>query len=360
MRLAGKELRFNWKKYLLVEIIVVLMMFMVVFLSGLVNGLGRAVSSSVENIAADNFILSDDSEKLLTVSNLSQKTADALLQHYGTKATPLDIQRMYLKTQASDDKIDVTYFAIDPNSFINPPVYEGKPLAADNEIVLDDDYASKGIALGDTIEDASTGTTFTVVGFTKDAMYGHVSAAYITTGTYTAMMKQLNPMYQPSVHAIALQGSVDSPLPDNTTAYTKATIIESIPGYKAEQMTIKMVEWLLVVITAVIIGIFFFVINLQKEKEFGVMKAIGIRMSHIVAMLMNQVLIISVLGAVIAAVLVAAMSTAMPATMPFYLETSQVALVLIAFVLISVIGSLASIVKVASIDPASIIGGDFA
>lgn len=45
MRLAWKELKYNWKRYLLIEIIVVLMMFMVLFLSGLVQGLGRAVSS---------------------------------------------------------------------------------------------------------------------------------------------------------------------------------------------------------------------------------------------------------------------------------------------------------------------------
>ena len=68
MKLALKELKYNWKKYVLVGIIVVLMMFMVLFLSGLVNGLGRAVSSGVDNMRTDYFVMSDDAEKLLTVS----------------------------------------------------------------------------------------------------------------------------------------------------------------------------------------------------------------------------------------------------------------------------------------------------
>ena len=55
VKLARKELIHNWKKYLLVEIVIVLMMFMVLFLSGLVNGLGRAVSSGIDNIDARAF-----------------------------------------------------------------------------------------------------------------------------------------------------------------------------------------------------------------------------------------------------------------------------------------------------------------
>lgn len=50
MRLALKELLHSRKKYVLVEIIVVLMIFMVPFLSELVQGLGRAVSSGVETM----------------------------------------------------------------------------------------------------------------------------------------------------------------------------------------------------------------------------------------------------------------------------------------------------------------------
>ena len=45
--------------------------------------------------------------------------------------------------------------------------------------------------------------------------------------------------------------------------------------------------------------------------------------------------------------------------MPFYLQASQAVIVLAAFVLISILGSLATVIRVAKIDPARIIGGDF-
>lgn len=62
VKLALKELRHGRERYTLIAIIVFLMMFMVLFLSGLVNGLGRAVSSGIDNLPADSFVLSDDSE----------------------------------------------------------------------------------------------------------------------------------------------------------------------------------------------------------------------------------------------------------------------------------------------------------
>lgn len=359
MKLGIRELRHNWKKYLLIEIIVILMMFMVLFLSGLVKGLGRAVSSGIENMQADTFILKEDSEKLITLSSLSEKKYQEIQSEYGDKATSLDIQRMYLQKNKDAEKENVTYFAIDPDSFLNPEVYQGKALSSgDHQIVLDDDFESDGIKVGDTILDTASGIKLKVSGFTKDAMYGHTSVAYISTKTYQEIMKQTNPVYQKSVHAAVIRGSAREKI-DGTEHYSKAEIIKAIPGYQAEQMTITMIEWLLVVITALVIGIFFFVINLQKEKEFDVLKAIGTSMGSLVGQIISQVFLIAVFGALIAALLVTAMSAGLPATMPFYLQLSQAVLVLLAFVLISILGSLATVIRVANIDPAQIIGGDF-
>lgn len=165
-------------------------------------------------------------------------------------------------------------------------------------------------------------------------------------------------MYQDTVHAVAVQGGAGARV-DGTAAYTKVEVVQAIPGYRAEQMTITMVEWLLVVITTVIIGIFFFVINLQKEKEFGVMKAIGTSTAKPTRYIICQVFLIAASGATSACALVTLVSGFLPSSMPFYLVWGDVATVLVAFVLISILSSLASVVRVSRIDPAKIIGGDF-
>ncbi len=362
MRLALKELKYHRRKYFLIEMIVILLMFMVLFLSGLVRGLGLAVSSGVESMPAANFVLSEDAEKLITVSTLEPDVLTRLQNKAGLKAVSIDIQRLYIEKKGSDEKLDIVYFAVDPADFLAPAVTEGKGLThADQAIVLDDDFKAEGIAVGDTIRDAASGRRLKVTGFVKDKMYGHVSVGYISRKTYAGLMAAQNPGKTVPLHAVAVQGSaaaIKKANVPNVSVLSKATVVDNLPGYRAEQMTITMVVWLLLVITAVIIGVFFYIINLQREKEFGVMKAIGLSLGELVCFIVFQVLLTAAIGAAIADGLVALMARALPATMPFYLLPREMAAVSVIFVGISLIGSLASVVRVAKVDPMAVIGGE--
>lgn len=70
MNLAWKELVYGKKKYILIELLIILLVFMVLFLSGLAEGLGRAVVSGIDDMDADLFLLSDSAESLITISEL--------------------------------------------------------------------------------------------------------------------------------------------------------------------------------------------------------------------------------------------------------------------------------------------------
>ncbi len=361
MKLAWKELTHSWKKYALISVIVILMMFMVLFLSGLVDGLGRAVSAGVEQMDAQAFVLKEDSEGLITISSVTEEEYEQIKEQADGEVATIDIQRLYLSKEGSDEKIDVTYFAVDPEGILAPDVYEGVTLQdsdAKNPIVLDDMYEAEGIKVGDTIRDASSEVEFTVAGFSRDKMYGHTSVGYVSVDTYTQIMSALSSDYVKHYHAVALEKGVQDLNIEGLQVVPKAEIIDSLPGYKSEQMTIKMVDWMLLIITSAILAIFFFVINLQKEKEFGVMKAIGIGMGRLTGFVLWEVGLVAAFGAIVAGVLVWAMAQGLPGTMPFYLQTANVLAILAAFVGISLVGSLLSIVKVARIDPADIIGGD--
>ena len=361
MRLAFKELLHNKKKYSLITVIVILMMFMVLFLSGLVDGLGRAVSAGIEKMPVTAFAISDDAEGLITISALEDEQYEEIQKQTDGRAATIDIMRMYLMKTDSEEKLDVVYFSIDPEGALAPEVIEGNTFAesdAEYPLLLDDDFKAEGIEVGDTVLDSSTGMEFTVAGFVEDAMYGHVSVAYIPSDDYTELMTAVNPEYKQYYHATALlEGDEDIEV-DGVIIFTKDEVINELPGYMSEQMTIKMVDWMLVVITAVILAVFFLVINLQKEKEFGVMKAIGVSMGRLTRFILAEVVLIALCGAVIAAILVIAMAAGLPGTMPFYLQARNVIVILGAFVLISMAGSLLSIIRVSKIDPAAIIGGD--
>lgn len=114
------------------------------FLPGLAEGLGRAVISGIDNRDADYFVLSDSAESLITVSNLDTDVYEQLAAQADVELAILDIQRMYLYERDDAEKLNITYFAIEAGSFLEPAVAEGVQLAdsnAENLILLDDDFA---------------------------------------------------------------------------------------------------------------------------------------------------------------------------------------------------------------------------
>ena len=335
-------------------------MFMVLFLSGLAEGLGRAVTSAVGTMDAEYFIVDDSAEKLITVSKVGTDVYDEL-KSSGADVAPLDIQRMYIVKNGDDEKLNVTYFAIEPGSFIEPEVFEGSGLAlssSNDPILLDDDFKLNGISLGDKVFDSSTDIEFTVVGFVKDKMYGHTSVGYIGTDSYTKLRTELNPMYEKEYHAVAVNGEIKYDLGDKGVELVqKQEIIDNIPSYSAEHMTITMIVWVLVIVSAVIIGIFNYILTLQKRKQFGVMKAIGMSGGELSGIIISEVCIISVFAAALSLALTFAMAASLPETMPFYLELPNALIVTAAFVVISVFSSLLSVVNISRIDPMTAIGG---
>ncbi len=361
MKLALKELFYSKKKYLLIEAVIVLLMFMVLFLSGLAEGLGLAVRSGIQTIPAEYFLVSDTAENLITVSNLESAVLEQAEALTDGKAAPLDIQRMYLEKENSDEKLDITYFAIPAGSFLEPEVFEGSGFSGStdgNQIILDDNFQAEGISVGDIVRDSSTDMEFEVAGFAKDQMYGHTSVGFITTESYTKLRQELNPNYEPTYHAIVVQGSA----PDNiqiegTEVVSKADIIENLPGYTAEQSTIQMIIWVLVIASAAILGVFYYIITLQKEKQFGVMKAIGLGMGKISAVVCSQVCFVACAGACVANLLTFGMAAVLPQTMPFYLDGMFACIVTVSFILISLASSLLSVGRIAHIDPIKSIGG---
>ncbi|MGB4658893.1 MAG: ABC transporter permease [Mobilitalea sp.] len=362
MKLAWKELKHSRMKYLLIESIIVLMIFMVIFLSGLANGLSRAVSAAIENENAKYYVISEDAENMIGISSLPKDVLEQVAGMTTDNVTNLDIQRTNLNTEAEQTKIDVTYFAINPAGFLAPDITEGIELSDTDSkytIVLDDSFKENNIKIGDIVEDSAAGIKMTVVGFTQDEMYGHSPVGFISTNTYTAINTAVNPAYQEKYHAIAIQGSdIKNIEVEGMSVVDKSTIVDNIPGYLAEQLTINMILWVLVVISAAVLGVFFYVITIQKLKQFGILKAIGMGMMELAAMITGQVLLLAVFGVITGNILAFGMAAMLPGSMPFHLEIPIVIVISIVFIAITLVTSLLSIRKVAKVDPIAIIGGN--
>ena len=361
MKIAWNEIKYQPKKFILIEVLIVIMMFMVIFLSGLSNGLGRIITAQIENFGEVHYILSKDSQGVIPFSNLTNCNVTEIEALKLEDSFGLVIQRSSLSKEDEDNNQDVTFFAIDQLNLVSSKVetmdYSLEKLG-NQEVVLDESYKEKGIAVGDTIQDKTSKENLTVVAFAKNAKYGHSSIAFVTTETYEAMRKKIDPNYTWKPQTIVTNQTINSEdLSSQLVVYNSKELIKKIPGYTATNLTLTMITWVLLVASSAVLGVFFYILTLQKLQQFGVLKAIGMSMKQITMIQLSQISILSIIGVSIGLGCALGLVFVLPSSMPFYMTLQGNVTIAFSFIMISILCGILSILKIKQVDPIEVIGG---
>ncbi|GIN84781.1 ABC transporter permease [Heyndrickxia sporothermodurans] len=352
MFLALKELKQSKLRYGLIGTIMILLSFLVLIISGLANGLSHDNASSIIEMKADKFVLSSDSEGKLLRSQIKKKDVEQVLAQTDEKdAVPIHIKMSTFEKKGSSKKVDIAIFASKQDSFIAPKIIEGKTRdLKDNEIIADESIKEKGIALGDEIVDPVFNKVFKIVGFTQNQMFSHTPVVFMNENVW----KSIALPHEKDYSVIALNSDKEI---SHTKVVDKKEVLQSIPGYKEEQGTLTMIITFLLVIAALLIGVFFYVITLQKTQQLGVLKAIGTKNSYLAKNLVVQALFLTGIALVIGIGLISAVQAILPPSMPFLLTTTMVVQYAGIFIVISLLGTLISLYQVLKVDALEAIGG---
>ncbi|MCP1135203.1 ABC transporter permease [Paenibacillus polysaccharolyticus] len=411
MYLAIREMRFAKGRYALIATIMVLVSFLVLFVTGLAQGLSYDNAASIKNMAATHFILEQDSNHRFTRSQVGQQELDEARAVVGQdNAEPLGVRMTTVSPADDTKKIDVTLFMVNSGSWLAPTVTEGNAIndQSAGQVVVDRKLAKSGVTIGTVLVDQASGTEWTVSGFVQNESFSHAPVVFMNeqewltlqagsrtvqatsaigrvdtgTGTGTSAIAKANTdaigteksaeavmgtstpsgsLNAPVYNAIAVKGADDqvsklsAALP-KTEIITKSDAVSAIPGYKEEQGSLLMMIAFLYVISAFVLAVFFYVITIQKTSQFGILKAIGTRNGYLAGSVSLQVLLLSVGSLVISVLLVRLFESVLPASMPFQLGISTLALTCVLFILMSMAGSLFSVWKVTKIDALDAIG----
>ncbi|MFF2907911.1 ABC transporter permease [Paenibacillus sp. NPDC057934] len=375
MFLALREMRHSKARYSLIMVIMLLVSFLVLFVTGLARGLAYANISAVENMPANYFAVQRDAEHTFRRSVLGGTELEAVRAVTGeANATPLAVQMSTVTAgtgNADDVKADITYFAVDMNGMLAPKVVVGDKLTNDTtgSVLVDKKLEKSGITIGSTLRDQATGKSFTVAGFVKDSSYSHTPVVYINQQEWQEMKQGTGQgggsSQEASYNVIALNITADQAAElngklDHVEIITQKQAIESIPGYSAEQGSLLMMIVFLFVIAAFVLAVFFYVITIQKTSQFGILKAMGTKMSYLAWSVVGQVMILSIASLVVSLALTFGMNMALPDSMPFQLEPMTILWTSLLFVGMSLCGSLISVVRVAKVDALEAIGRAYA
>ncbi|MFC3928556.1 ABC transporter permease [Streptococcus caprae] len=352
------EVRFHWKKYLLIELLIVLMMYMVVFLTGLAGGLAEQSSGVLEAMPAEAFVLSEDAKGLLADSSISQDQKQQVEEELDRETIPFSVERSAMAPKDSEDKLDVVYLAVEADSELVPEILSGSGLkATENGVLLSQSFEEEGLEVGDVVKDRKSELELKVVGFVPSQSYTFAPVAYITAETLTAMKTAQNPAYQESVQALALLEKPGQVTIKDLSLLSRGDLIGNVPGYTAQQLTINLISIVLLVVSAAILGIFFYIISLQKRQQFGIMRAVGLSSGEIIGQQFLQGFFLALVGVLMGNGLALLTMSLLPDKVPVAVDLTSSIIASASFVGMAILSILISCLQILKIDPVKIIGG---
>ncbi|WP_270320705.1 ABC transporter permease [Streptococcus infantarius] len=350
MFLAWNEMKHSKLRYGLVVGVIFLIAYLVFFLTGLANGLAQTNRSAVDSWKSDYVILNEQANKNLRMSRFSvdlknDVNADKMAELTQASTTIKDKEK---------NKINVNLFAIKQDEFLRPKLSEGRHFSKTGEVVADSSLKkSYQLKIGDKITLGDSTKKLTITGFTDNASFNVQPVLYMTKETLASVLAdnaQVN-----TISALVIRGKVNQ-VPKELESMTTSTFIENLPGYKAQNLTFSFMIGFLIVIAAIVIGIFIYILTLQKKAIFGVLKAQGISNGYLSRMVFAQTFILAILAVSLGLAVTLLSAVFLPTSVPFQVNPLFFAGISVLMVLIAVFGALFSVVSIVKVDPLKAIG----
>lgn len=356
MFLALNEIMHSKLRYALVAGVMFLIVYLVFFLTGLAYGLAQDNRTAVDKWEADSIVLSKDANSNLGMSMITKKTAEEV---EGGKVAYLAQTPGVVtsKDSTEEGKINVSFFGIDKDQFIMPNLVEGKAFNNDDEAIGDISLKEEyGLAVGDTVKLSGSDKTFKLTGFTDHAKFNVSPVLYTTINAYQQIrFEKEDTSENARINAIVVRGKIND-LPEDLEQIKISKFINELPGYNAQVLTFGFMIGFLIVIAAIVIGIFIYVLTMQKINIFGVMKAQGITGGFIARSVVAQTFILSFVGILLGLVGTVGTSLVLPDAVPFQSNWLFFGVISLLMLVVAVLGALFSVRTIVKIDPLKAIG----
>lgn len=352
MFLGWNELVKDKKRYILIILVIILVSYLVFFLTSLAYGLSTSYTQAVDKWGASGIIVQDGANGNLSRSRISKKDAVAIR---GDGIEPLLVGNASL--EAADE--DVAIFGINQDGFTKPEVIEGKIFSSDNEVVVDDSLKSI-VNLGDELKFKNSDISVKVVGFSLNDTFQTSPVVFASQKTWedlTVSLLGVSGMNSEFYNALIVKGG-DKPenLPDGLVFQSMRDFAFSLPGYRPQVLTFSMMIGFLIVISSFVLAIFMYILTLQKKSVFGILKAEGVSSWYIGLSVIFQTLMLTILGLLAGLGLTLLSGLFLADKMPFLINWFYFGGIVDLFIIFVLIGAMASVATVLRIDPVEAIG----
>lgn len=333
--MACKEMIRNKGRFLILGSIVFLVSLLTFIISGLANGLSQDNASFIKDLPSGQFYMNENANETYNLSRIDKSIQHELLSERND-AVALSIQMGFLD-DGEDKQRSVAFVKSTDSTFFEN--------VKDGEIVLDRSMEDAGIKVGDTLTNHQYSGKFIVKGFVNQKKLNHAPVAYISREAFKEMYR-VNEM-----QLIFIPEGNSTPVVSGLQSISKKQFLQTIPSYKAEQMSLNMIVWFLIIISGMLFAIFFYMMNVQKMSMYGILKAIGVKTSVLFKMMWTQMLFITLIALSVSITLSQIFTSIAPEGMPFHLTLETTIILSVIFLIIGFVGSSLSGIQIKKIEP---------
>ncbi len=356
MFLAWNEIKKNKLRFTLIIGVLMLVSYLVFFLSGLATGLASLNREAVDKWDATAIVLNVESDKSLPQSSI---TTDELNTIEGKETAVLG--QLNAIATSGELKQNISLFGINPDEFIMPEVTEGDVFTNENEVIASDTLQDDGFKIGDELALSSTEEKLTIVGFTDSARFNAAPVLYGELSTFQKVkFGEGSEENKDQINGIVIRGDdVESITTsnDDLEVIEAETFIENLPGYTEQSLTLNFMIYFLFVISSVIVAIFLYVLTVQKISMFGVMKAQGISNGYLSRSVVAQTFLLAVIGVVVGFGLTLLTGAFLPSAVPVAFDIPTMIIYGLVLIVVAILGAVFSVLTIVKIDPLKAIGG---
>lgn len=336
---------------------------LIMILAGLYQGWNNKLSEYIRGVPADIWVMQKGSEELFhTPSLLPTSLANDLNNISGVQSVkPFNARRLAVTDNGQEFQLYIVGYNATNNAGQPARVVQGKAVPGVGEIIVDRSQ-SKKVKIGDSINAA--GRQLQVVGFSEGGDLVITSFAFTSPEELDRIQKLPDAVnyywlsINPSADKSSVIKNIESSIP-NVTAVTKEQFVKSNTKIISESFLPVILVLVLVSIAVgiAVIGLTIFTSTVEKAKEYGVLKAIGLKNRQLYSLVIKQALIAGVIGFVIGTGLAYSLSASIGKYVPQFvtqIRLFDIAWVLLLTLAMSILAAFMPIRRLAHIDPAEV------
>ena len=365
MFVAFKEIRRSFGRFSLLTMAVALLVLLLLFFQAVAGTLTSGLTGGLESSSADVFVYDVQARSNPATSILSPKVEAEVAAAPDVAATsPIGLSVFTGTVEGSssaDAEIDVQLVGGDPSGPSVPAnIADGRLPSAQGEALFSGSSFDRPVEINQRVK--VEGVSFKVVGTADDAAFNVLPTLYVPYEDYVAasQARASRPVdVAPSLIGVKVAKGADpakvarslTKSIDGIEALDRSEAVAALPGVGQITQSFSILYLLLYIVVALVTGVFFLILTVQKEDALVLLRAVGASSRDVIASVLIQVLVVVGLGALIGSAVTAGLLALTRDVFGAGLQLSTAALTVGVILVLGLVASVGAVRRVLAIDP---------